>query len=81
MLKQNELSEISSGEPINHFLLLTKFEEKTTRAGKSYLDLELGDKSARLSAKMWDNIHQVKNYLEAGIVVKVSGTMDTFNKS
>ena len=43
MLKQNELSEISSGEPINHFLLLTKFEEKTTRAGKSYLDLELGD--------------------------------------
>lgn len=79
MLKQNELSEISSGEPINHFLLLTKFEEKTTRAGKSYLDLELGDKSARLSAKMWDNIHQVKNYLEAGIVVKVSGTMDTFN--
>jgi 3'-5' exoribonuclease len=79
MLEQNELTEISSGEAINHFLLLTKFEEKTTRAGKSYLDLELSDKSARLPAKMWDNIYQVKNVLEAGIVVKVVGTMDTFN--
>jgi 3'-5' exoribonuclease len=80
MLKQDELSEIRSGEPINHFLLLTKFEEKTTRAGKSYLDLELGDKSVRLPAKMWDNINQAKQNLDAGIIVKVSGTMDTFNE-
>ena len=79
MLKQDELSEIRSGESIDHFLLLTKLEEKTTRNGKSYLDLELGDKSVRLPAKMWDNIHQAKQNLDAGIIVKVSGTMDTFN--
>ena len=45
MLNQSELSSLSKGDPIDHFLLVKKCESRLTKAGKEYLSLELGDKS------------------------------------
>ncbi|MBK7227811.1 MAG: hypothetical protein IPH97_02815 [Ignavibacteriales bacterium] len=45
MLNQSELSSISKGESIDHFLLVKKCETRLTKNGKEFISLELGDKS------------------------------------
>ncbi len=45
MLNQKELSSLSKGDIVDHFLLIKKFEIRLTRQNKQYLNIELGDKS------------------------------------
>ncbi len=79
MLKQKELSKLKTGEPVKHFLLLNKIETKTTKANKSYLNLELRDKSAVYPAKVWDNFEDFLARAKEGDVVKVEGVIEEFN--
>lgn len=81
MLNQSELSTISKGEPIDHFLLVKKCEIRLTKAGKEFLSLELGDKSTSSAANLWDDASSFKSFKESiavGDVIKVSGNMDEY---
>ena len=81
MLNQSELSSISKGESIDHFLLVKKCEIRFTKAGKEYISLELGDKSTSLMSNLWEDtsgFKSVKNSLAAGDVVKIAGSMDEY---
>lgn len=53
MIKQSELISLSKGDHIDHFLLVKKSEVRLTKAGKEFLSLELGDKSASAAANVW----------------------------
>lgn len=78
MENQKELADLSIGSEINHFLLLTKIELKTTKTNKRYLNLELRDKSALLSGKMWENFKEFHTQAKEGMIVKVLGSMGEF---
>ncbi len=80
-MNQKELIEINTGEPVDHFLILTKIEERKTKTGNPFLNLELRDKSTVIAAKVWDNFSGFIKEAEAGKVVKIKGLMEEFNNS
>lgn len=80
-MNQKELIEINTGEPVDHFLILTKIEERKTKTGNPFLNLELRDKSIIIAAKVWDNFSEFIKEAETGKVVKIKGLMEEFNNS
>ena len=49
-----------------------------TKKGEDYLNLELGDRTGRLSAKVWDNVEELAETLTKGAVVQVWGRLGIF---
>jgi len=80
-MKQKELLEIKTGEGIDHYFILSKIEERSTKTGKPFLNLELRDKSMVINAKVWDGFEEFVKGAEAGKIVKVLGQMEEFNNS
>lgn len=81
MISQTELVSLVKGDPIDHFLLIKKFEIRLTKAGKEFLSLELGDKSASAPANIWDDHSAFKSFrdnVSVGDVVKVKGSVDDY---
>lgn len=78
---QKELNLIEKGGKIDHFLLVRKCEIRTTKAGKDYLYLEVGDKSLTLNANVWENFEIISSSITAGDVVKINGNMDDYQGS
>lgn len=81
MLNQTDLRELKKGDIVAHFLLIRRSELRNTRAGKAYLSLELGDKTASLNANLWDNFETIANSAEVGNVVKVDGFIEEFQEN
>ncbi len=81
MLNQKKLLDLVKGDSVDHFLLVRACEIKTTRANKPYLFLELGDQSQNLNANVWDNFESIYSDIKCGDVVKVKGTIDTYQNS
>lgn len=78
MLDQVELSALNIGDKINHYFIVNKFDLKTTKANKPFIDLELRDASTALSAKVWDNVDFIKISIKLGSVVKVTGRIGEY---
>ena len=78
MPDQKKFSDLLPGEKAFHFCVISKLEVKSTKTGKSYLNLELRDSSAFLPAKMWDGFENVLASLSPGTIVKVSGKIDEY---
>ena len=81
MLDQKGLNEYSLGDEITLFLIVNKYEVKTEKNGKAYINLELRDKSLVIPAKIWDNVEKYIDKIKAGAVVKVAGLIEEFNGS
>ena len=79
MLDQKPLNEFSVGDELLIFLIVSKCEVKTSKNGKSFLNLELRDKSVALPSKVWDNAEEYAKKLKEGTVVKVAGLVEDFN--
>lgn len=77
-MDQKNLIELNVGENVYHFLLKKRAEIKKTKSNKNYLDLELGDKSAAYSAKVWDNFEKLNLTDDSVKVVKVAGEIEDF---
>ena len=83
MLNQIELIELKKGDPINHFLMIKRFEARSTKAGKDFISLELGDKSVSVAANVWNDVKGFRQLFEngnTGDIVKVAGTLDEYNE-
>jgi len=78
MLSQKDLSTLSKGDIVDHYLLIKKFEVRLTRQNKQYLNMELGDKSETLNANVFDNFEDIYNSFKNGEVVKVNGIIDDY---
>lgn len=81
MPDQSEIINLSTGNPVDHFLLIRKFEIRNTKAGKKFLSLELGDQSSSIGANVWNDtsgFEKVSEGGKVGAVVKVAGTIDEF---
>ena len=78
MIEQKKIIELKSGEQVDHFFILAKIEERTTKNNKPFLNLELRDKSSSINAKVWDNFQQFKSEAAAGKVIKVNGQVEDY---
>ncbi len=67
------------GDELDAFLLLTKLEVKRTKNNKEYLNLEFRDKTASITAKMWDNFEFLLSSIKQGDVLKVKAVVDEYS--
>lgn len=61
------------------FALIKSYDKKTSKNGSAYLDLVLSDKDDEVSAKFWDYKETPGEEIEANILVKVRGQMQSYN--
>ncbi len=81
MLNQSDLTELSKGNIIDHFLMIRKTEIRNTKAGKKFLSMELGDKSGSINTNVWNDTAGFDNIADngkVGDVIKVLGSIDEF---
>jgi len=81
LLNQSELNTLSKNDQINHFLLIRRFELRTTRSGSDFLSTELGDKTTSLNANVWEGFTELAARGKVGDVVKVAGTIEEYQGS
>lgn len=79
MLDQKDLNEFTTGDDFTLFLIVNKSEIKTSKNGKSFLNLELRDRTITLPAKVWDNVESSYLKLREGAITKVAGIIEEFN--
>ncbi|RKY95353.1 MAG: hydrolase, partial [Ignavibacteriae bacterium] len=81
MLNQSDLTELTKGNIIDHFLMIRKIEIRNTKAGKKFLSMEVGDKSGSINTNVWNDTAGFDNIADSGKVgdiLKVAGSIDEF---
>jgi 3'-5' exoribonuclease len=69
---------LTTGQEIVSFYLCKAIEQKATKNGQPYVQATLSDKTGTLDAKVWGRGFDAFPGVEAGIVVKVAGTIETY---
>jgi len=81
MLNQSDLTELTIGKIVDHFLMIRKIEIRNTKTGKKFLSMELGDKSGSINTNVWndtDGFDNIADKGKVGDIIKVSGSIDEF---
>lgn len=74
-----KVAELEPGTAVDGTFLVARKEMRDTRTGKKFLDLELLDCTGRrVVARVWDNAVAIADGFEAGGVVHVRGTAETY---
>lgn len=74
------INSLKQSEAITAVLMVKRFEIKTSKNAKEYLDLVFADKTGEISAKMWDVGADVSS-LKDEMFLKVSGMTEMYNHS
>ena len=64
---------------VDCFLLVKTVEKKTSAKGDTYLDMMLSDKSGDINAKIWAYVPAVHGEYAAGDIVKIRGSVSSYN--
>lgn len=81
LLMTKKIQPISSFKPdsdVQGFYLVTEKSLRKTRAGDSYLDMTLSDKTGKISAKMWQGFEKAAEEFEQGDAVVVKAHTDVY---
>ncbi|HEX3376578.1 MAG TPA: OB-fold nucleic acid binding domain-containing protein [Candidatus Acidoferrales bacterium] len=77
-MKQCFVSSLQDGQSVTtHFLVCVK-EIRSTREGKTYLRLELGDSTGRVEARMWTGFDAMAASFERDDFVKVQARVENY---
>lgn len=71
-------NEVTNGQRIFCSFLLSKKELGKTKTDKTYLKLELKDKTGSLEGRMWDNADTADKRVDTGMPVMVTGQISEF---
>jgi 3'-5' exoribonuclease len=77
-MKQSFVSELTTEQSVTTFLLVCEKEVRSTKEGKPYLRLELGDRSGTIEARMWDQFEIATREVEREDIVKVQGRVEIY---
>jgi 3'-5' exoribonuclease len=77
-MKTAFVSDLNSEQSITSFFLVCEKEIRNTREGKSYLRLELGDRSGTIEARMWDQFENAAKEFGRDDFVKVQGRVEIY---
>ena len=79
-MKTHYICDLQDGQGIATLFLVREKEIRTSsRSGKSWLELDLVDRTGRISAKMWDNFAVIAVTFERDDVVHVRGRVKLYN--
>ena len=79
-MKNHYICDLQDGQGVASLFLVREKEIRTSsRSGKSWLELDLVDRTGRISAKMWDNFAVIAVTFERDDVVHVRGRVKLFN--
>lgn len=79
-MKPHYVAELADGQLISSLYLVREKEIRTSaRTGKSWLELNLADRSGSIPAKMWDNFEAIAKTFERDDVVRVRGRVKLYN--
>jgi len=81
MLNQSDLTELTKGNIIDHFLMIRKIEIRNTKSGKKFLSMELGDKSGSINSNVWNDttgFDSIADNGKVGEIIKIAGSIDEF---
>jgi 3'-5' exoribonuclease len=77
-MKTSFVSDLGTEQTITSFFLVNEKEIRNSRAGKSYLRLDLGDRSGTIEAVMWDQFEAGAKEISRGDVVKVNARVESY---
>jgi 3'-5' exoribonuclease len=77
-MKTSFVSDLGTEQTITSFFLVNEKEVRNSRAGKSYLRLDLGDRSGTIEAVMWDQFETAAKDISRGDVVKVNARVESY---
>jgi len=80
-MDQKEIRSFEVRDNIVGFYLVSAFNVKTSSNNKLYLDMNLQDKTGDINSKLWNIEKNEHETLKAGDVVKVKGTVTSWNDS
>jgi len=72
------IAELSEDRTVEGVFAVTRKERRSTRAGASYLALELADASGRVEARVWNDVDLLDRRFEEGDAVHVLGRVESF---
>ena len=72
------IADLSEDRTVEGVFAVTKKERRRTRAGASYLALELADASGRVEARVWNDVDLFDGRFEEGDAVHVLGRVESF---
>lgn len=77
-MKSPFVTDLGSDQIITTFFLVHEKEVRNTREGKSYLRLELGDRSGTIEARMWDLFETIAKDINRDDFVKVQARVEIY---
>src|SRR5881392_3177084 len=77
-MKTPFVTDLNSEQSITTFFLVREKEIRSTREGKPYLRLELGDRSGTIEARMWDQFDAAVKNINRDDFVKVNARVEIY---
>jgi 3'-5' exoribonuclease len=79
-MKLPGVSDLKDGQAVESLFLVCEKEVRiAARGNTSWLQLELGDRTGSISAKMWENFESLLSTFESGDVVRIRGRAKVYN--
>jgi len=80
-MEYKKISELENNERIDGFYLVKSVELKTSSNNKKYLDFTLGDKTGEINAKLWEVADGDEQNYTNNVLIKVRGTVSSWQNS
>ena len=79
-MKSQFIADLADGQAVASLFLVREKEVRTSaRTGKSWLELDLADRSGTIAGKMWEGFEAVAKTFEADDVVRIRGRVKLYN--
>lgn len=78
MSKKIFVEQLKSGKKVIDFFYVEEKSVRTTRQGKTYLDLMLRDKTGSISAKVWDKAEKLSHLFSRDDYVKILAIVENY---
>lgn len=80
-MEYKKINELQNGERIDGFFLVKSVELKISTNNKKYLDFTLADKTGDINAKLWELTEEEENKYSQNTLVKVRGSVSTWQSN
>jgi 3'-5' exoribonuclease len=72
------IKDLKVGDKVVDFYLVKSKRNKVSRAGKTFLDLDLSDRSGQINAKVWERAEPLSESFSRGDVIKVRAVVEEY---
>ena len=72
------IDSLQSGENVSGYYRVQEIVKKKTKNGDDFLDLTVMDKTGRMPAKIWNNVDEYYQLIQAGEIYKISGEIKDY---